>query len=321
MAWPGRPGVWGPNLEVGRAETLALAAELATREPVTIAAAPQHYAILRERAACNIDVVSIPLDDCWARDISPLFVVAEEGVRARNFGFNAWGGKFEPIDNDRNFGTALARHLGIASSTVNMVLEGGSVSTDGQGTAIIVEPTVLNDNRNPGVTRVDVEQILAGALGLGSIIWLPFGLLGDVDTGGHVDNVAVFCGPGRVLVQVSPSNAHPDAERLKQNLRILRKSRDSMGRPLELVEVPWLPASPFDQARPSSYVNSYPGNGAVYVPVVGETTDDAALELLGQAFGERLPVAVKSSALSFGGGGPHCMTMQIPESAKQKEAQ
>ena len=166
-----------------------------------------------------------------------------------------------------------------------------------------------------------MEEILALTLGLNSIVWLPFGLLGDVDTDGHVDNVAVFCSPGRVLVQASPSATHPDAERLKQNLRILSKSRDSLGKSLELVEVPWLPTSPFDGSRPSSYVNSYPGNGAVYVPVVGETTDDAALELVSQALGKRPPVAAKSSALSIGGGGPHCMTMQIPLSGKEKETQ
>jgi agmatine deiminase len=288
---------------------------------VTIAASPQNYALLRERAGENIDVVSIPLDDCWARDISPLFVVAGDVVVAKSFGFNSWGAKFEPAENDRNFGVAIARQLNMSVKTFDLVLEGGSVSTDGEGTAIIVEPTVLNENRNPGVTKREVEEILARSLGLGSIIWLPFGLLGDVDTDGHVDNVAVFCGAGRVLVQASPSSTHPDAERLKQNLRVLSKARDSSGRSLELVEVPWLPTSPFDDSRPSSYVNSYPGNEAVYVPVVGETTDDAALELVGQAFGKREPVAAKSSALSFGGGGPHCMTMQIPVLRKEKESQ
>jgi agmatine deiminase len=325
VAWPGRLSVWEEHLQQGRAETLDLAKEIAIDERVVLAVDPAHYGDLVDQARdLNADVVAIPLDDCWARDIAPVFVLVNgiDKLHAIDFAFNAWGEKFEPYDGDASFGGAVSEHLGIAREASDLVLEGGSITTDGAGTAILVETSVLNQNRNPGRTRADVEQILGVHLGIETVIWLPYGLLGDTDTDGHVDNVAVYCAEGRVLVQSAPSARHPDAERMSANHSILTRARDARGRQLDLVEVPWLPVSTLDRSRPCSYVNVYPTNRRVLVPAVGSDTDDKAAELVSEAFGGRPPVSVLSNALSFGGGGPHCMTMQIPASeALQNEGE
>jgi agmatine deiminase len=259
------------------------------------------------------------LDDCWARDISPIFCISSGNgaLAAVDFRFNSWGGKFEPYDSDADFGLVLSQKMGFERTAVQLVMEGGSFTTDGRGTAIIVEPTILNDNRNPGKVKGDVETVLNQHLGIDTVIWIPFGLLGDTDTDGHVDNVAVFCAQGRIMVQVAPSSGHCDAERLATDLQILSRARDSSGRQLEIVEIPWLPVSQIDVSRPCSYVNVYPTNTDVLVPTVGSDSDELALEIISQAFCGRSAVAIPSSALSYAGGGPHCMTMQIPSYAAE----
>jgi agmatine deiminase len=315
VAWPGRPSVWGQHLDAGREETRKLVEAIADFEPVIVAASPAQERLVRSELGnrASVSVIPTALDDCWARDISPLFAVEDDRIMvAIDFRFNAWGEKFQPHDADDAFGLEITNHLGFNRVGLDLVLEGGSVSTDGLGTALVVEGTVLNSNRNPSSTRQSVEAILRSELGIDCVIWLPYGLLGDIDTDGHTDNVAVFCAVGRVLVQVSARRHDPDRERLDANLAILKAARDARGRQLEIVEVPWLPTSRLDDSRPCSYVNSYPVHGAVIVPTVGHSSQDEAMSVVSSAFDGIAPVAVESNTLSFGGGGPHCMTMQVP---------
>jgi agmatine deiminase len=319
VAWPGRAAVWGDHLDAGRDETAHLVRLIAEHEPVLVAADPQQFNEVNTlfEGHSDVRVEPIRLDDCWARDISPLFVIRGLVTEAVNFRFNAWGGKFHPHTADTAFGATIASRLGIPLNPGSLVLEGGSISTDGAGTALIVETTVLGPARNPTITKADVEAILAEKLGIEVVVWLPFGLLGDTDTDGHTDNVAVFCGEGRILAQAPIGNGHPDDDRLRTNLGRLATHRDARGRQLDIVEVPWLPVSKIDSSRPCSYVNAYPVNGAVVVPIVGgAVSDDAALELISTAFGGLVPKALAANALSFGGGGPHCMTMQVPQTVR-----
>jgi agmatine deiminase len=283
-------------------------------EPVIVAAAPGHTASISHHVAnLPVTILETPLDDCWARDIAPLFTLTTDGrIVAVNFKFNSWGGKFTPYDDDAEFGRRIAAALGHATLHPPLVLEGGAVSVDGAGTALLVEGTVLNDNRNPQWTRADVEELFDTYLGIDTVIWLPYGLLGDTDTDGHVDNVALFVGPSTVLCQVAPSSVHPDNHRLSQNRRILSRSRTSSGSQLDLIEVPWLPATPLDSARPASYVNVYLANHQALIPVVGARSDDQACSLLAEALPGKTVVPTPAKALFYAGGGPHCMTMQIP---------
>ena len=322
VAWPGRPQVWADRLHSGQDETCRLIEAVSKAEPVLVAT---NASQLDQVKAClgenpQVSVASIPLDDCWARDISPLFVVdtLEDSTVAVDFLFNAWGEKFQPHQADAAFGAALSSYLHLARTSVDLVLEGGSISTDGQGTAIIVETTVINTNRNPNHTKATIEEALRKNLSIEEVIWLPFGLLGDTDTDGHTDNVAVFCAPGRVLAQAPIGRLHPDNDRLAENLRRLRRARDVHGNQLEIVEIPWLPVSKMDGSRPCSYINSYPTNRSVLVPVTASDTDDRALDVISQAFDDLPPVPITSNALSYGGGGPHCMTMQVPAISARK---
>ncbi len=314
VAWPGRPEVWGPHLALGRRETLRLIAAIARTEPVVVAAPPDQAPLIREQAGgLAVTVLEMPVDDCWARDIAPLFALSAAGeVTAVDFRFNAWGGKFHPFDADADFGRRVASTLGYSCVRSDLVLEGGSLSVDGMGTALLVQDTVLNDNRNPGWTREAVEDALHATLGVERVIWLPYGLLDDTDTDGHVDNVAVFVGPSTVLCQAPPTAAHPDHDRLVANLAVLKSARTATGSQLDLVEVPWLPVTPLAADRPASYVNTYLSNGQALVPVVGAPSDDAACRLIEHALPMRKVVPVPARALSYGGGGAHCMTMQIP---------
>jgi agmatine deiminase len=316
VAWPGRPSVWEDHLSLGQAETMQLIQRVTEAEPVIVAASPVHYRELARKldSISGTTLVTVPLDDCWARDISPVFTLSEnrENPTAIDFRFNAWGEKFKPYSSDANFGQAFSEKLGFDRIAVELVMEGGSITTDGCGTAIIVEPTILNINRNPGIGKEEIEEIFSQYLGIETVIWIPFGLLGDTDTDGHVDNVVVFCGQGRIMVQVPPSPGHRDTKRLTANIEILTRARDSSGRQFEVVEVPWLPVSQIDASRPCSYVNVYPTNTSVLVPTVGTASDDLALELISEAFGGRSAIPILSNALSYAGGGPHCMTMQVP---------
>jgi agmatine deiminase len=191
-------------------------------------------------------------------------------------------------------------------------LEGGSLSTNGLDTAIIVEGTVLNSNRNPGLDKAGAERMLRELLGIEVVIWLPYGLLGDSDTDGHVDNVAVFVSATKVLAQAPPGPNHPDAARLHANLAVLNRARTADGQSLEVIEVPWLPTSPLDPTRPCSYINIYPLNGQVLIPSVDDPKDEEAAALISSLFPGRTPHLTSSAALAYGGGGPHCMTMQLP---------
>jgi agmatine deiminase len=314
VAWPGRPSVWGPNLAQGRDETAHLIRSIARTEDVLIAVDPWHTDTLPAdlRSHPRVLPLHLPLDDCWARDIAPMFVLDPQPI-AVDFGFNAWGGKFSPYDNDNALGARLTHALEMNYEHADLVLEGGSITTDGAGTAIIVEPTVVNPNRNPGLSRSEVEEALRDTLGLTHVIWLPYGLLDDTDTDGHVDNVAVFVDPTTVLAQAPPSRHHPDAARLRANLAILEQARTADGRQLTVATVRPLPASRLDPARPSSYINIYPCTGQVLVPTVGDVKDDDEVgSLLTSLFPTRTISFTPADAIAYGGGGPHCMTMQIP---------
>jgi agmatine deiminase len=255
----------------------------------------------------NVSVLLIDSDDAWARDIGPFFMEESGREYGVSFRFNSWGRRFEPYDRDAAFGEGLLDAIGLDVRRAPMVLEGGAIEVDGLGTAIVVETSILNCNRNPGASRLDVEAVLGEYLGLSDVIWLPFGLADDSDTDGHVDNVVRFVGPGRVVCQTMGRNSE-DTEHLLHNKTVLESARDASGRQLDVVDVPWLPYSPYGSDRPASYCNFYFVNGGLIVPTVGAPSDEDALSLLASVAG-RHPIGVDARVLAYGGGGPHCITM------------
>jgi len=314
MAWPVRRVLWSAHYPEACAVHAFIATAIAAHEHVTMVAAPPDHAAASAACGSTVDVVAFPIDDSWTRDNGPIVVVGAGGRRAAvDFVFNGWGQKYPPWDNDDALAGRLAERLGLRTYRAPFVLEGGSIAVDGQGTLVTTEQCLLHPNRNPQLTRTEIEDALRAYLGVERVIWIPFGLADDDDTDGHVDNVACFVEPGVVMVQGCDDPGSPDHDRLAVNRRCLQGARDAGGRRLEIVEVPVLPRALVGRGdRPVPYVNFYVCNGAVVVPVSGHPADDEMLALIGASYPGREVVPVPGAVLAHGGGGVHCITQQVP---------
>ena len=308
MGWPCRTELWGDTLAQARADYAAVANAVAAFEPVTmIANAGSEAAQARAACAAAVEIVELGLDDSWLRDTGPIYTYSDDGERiAVHFGFNAWGQKFEGFDRDAAVGGEIARRLGDRVVDGRMVLEGGSVLTNGAGTLLTTEQCLLHPNRNPSLDREQIESKLASALGIETFIWLGQGLVEDRDTDGHVDLIAAFTRRNRVLLQtVEPNN--PNHDNCEENVRRLQAAG------LDVVELPLLPYAEVAGERVAgSYMNLYICNGAVIVPVADHDSDEVALAIIAAEFRGREVVPVPGLVLAFGGGGPHCITQQVP---------
>ncbi|MFG2294495.1 agmatine/peptidylarginine deiminase [Streptomyces sp. NPDC048603] len=317
MAWPTRPDLWGSVLNDVKEEYADVARAIAAFEPVTMVAPPGHGADARTRIgedAAGVTVIELPLDDSWFRDSAPLFVLDGDGNRAGvDFRFNAWGGKHHPWDADDRISGLLLDHLGVHRIASGMILEGGAITVDGEGTLITTEQCLLHPNRNPGMSRAEIEAELKDRLGVTKVIWLPYGGLLDTETDGHVDGVCAFAAPGTVVVSLPADPAHPDYARMRANRAVLESVTDARGRRLEIIDVPQTAfADLADGEIEVSYLNYYVANGGVVVPVAGLPQDEAALAVIASAYPGRKVVGVRALAIAFGGGGVHCITQQIP---------
>ena len=308
MGWPCRLELWGDTLARARADYAAVANAVAAFEPVTMIANAGEQAS-QARAACTeaVEIVELALDDSWLRDTGPIYTYGDDGERlAVHFGFNAWGEKFVGFDHDAAVGGEIARRLGDRVVDGGMVLEGGSVLTNGAGTLLTTEQCLLHPSRNPSLDRGQIESKLAAALGIERFVWLGRGLIEDRDTDGHVDLIAAFTAADRVLLQtVAPDN--PNYDNCAENVRRLRAAG------LDVVELPLLPYADVAGERVAgSYMNLYVCNGAVIVPVADQDTDEVALAIIAAEFPEHEVVPVPGIVIAFGGGGPHCITQQVP---------
>ncbi|QKW11224.1 agmatine deiminase family protein [Streptomyces sp. NA04227] len=316
MAWPTRHDLWGRVLSTLQEEHAAVARAIAAFEPVTVVAPPGHGESARALCGDGVEILELPLDDSWFRDSAPIFTLGPDGTRAGvDFRFNAWGGKHHPYDADDRISALLLDHLGDPAIRSEMILEGGAITVDGEGTLITTEQCLLHPNRNPGMSRAEIEAELTLRLGVSKVIWLPYGGLLDTETDGHVDGVCAFVAPGKVVVQLPDDPEHPDHARMRANRAVLEASRDARGRALEIVD---LPQSAFTEVdgKPVEvgYLNFYLANGGVVVPVAGLPQDDEALAVIAAACPDRKVVGVVARTLAYGGGGVHCITQQVPAS-------
>jgi agmatine deiminase len=308
MGWPCRLGLWGETIDRARSDYATVANAIAAFEPVTMLANAGADAAAA-RAACTeaVDVLEMPLDDSWLRDCGPIYVYDDGGERlAVHFGFNAWGEKFKPFNRDAEVGRRVAVALGDRVRAAPIVLEGGSILTDGRGTLLTTEQCLLAPNRNPELSRAQIEAVLSEFLAVRRFVWLGHGLVEDRDTDGHVDLIAAFVDVDRAMLQsVAPGN--PNYDHCADNRERLRAHG------IEVVEMPYLPyVEVAGETVAASYLNFYICNGAVVVPVCGADSDDAALALIASAYPEREVVPVPGAVLAYGGGGPHCITQQVP---------
>jgi agmatine deiminase len=308
VCWPARETMWRERFEAAKAEHAAVVNAIAAFEPVTLAVDPPQEAEARAAVRGDVDVVPIPLDDSWARDSGPIFVCGDRSRAGVDFGFNAWGEKFTPYDRDAAFGARVLEHLGEERVEAgDLILEGGSIAVDGQGTLITTEQCLLHPSRNPELSREQIEARLRETLGVERVVWLGLGLVEDADTDGHVDNICAWIEPGRVLLQTVADEADPNFAHCRENAERLAAAG------IEVVELDILPR--LDGDGPPTvvpYVNFYVADGALIVPVTGAETDGAALELLAGLYPGREAVPVSGTTLAHGGGGVHCITQQVP---------
>jgi len=315
MAWPTRADLWGEEaLDQARSEYAQVARAIAGFEPVTMVALPGQGEQAATLCGEGVEVVELPIDDSWFRDSGPVFVLGPDGERAAvDFRFNAWGQKHFPWDTDDRISAVLLERFGVRRIGSSMILEGGAITVDGEGTLITTEQCLLNPNRNPGLSREQIEAELKARLGVTKVIWLPYGGLLDTETDGHVDGVCAFVAPGRVVVQLPSDPEHPDFERMRANRAVLEAATDARGHSLELID---LPQSAFVDVEGKhtevGYLNFYIANGGVVVPVAGVPEDEGALAVIASALPGRKVVGVRSRVIAFGGGGVHCITQQMP---------
>jgi agmatine deiminase len=309
MAWPAREEMWGELLRDAEAAYAEVANAIAAFEPVTMVARPKDRK--RARAACGdgVTVSELAIDDSWMRDSGPVFVLDGTGRRAGiDFGFNAWGEKFHPYDEDAEMAARVLERLGEERIDArDFILEGGSIAVDGAGTLITTEQALLHEKRNPSLSKDEIARRLQHELGVHTVVWLGRGLAEDADTDGHVDNVCQWIAPGRVLLQTVADEANPNWDSTRENAERLRAAG------LEVEELPLLPYLDHDGSPTVvPYTNFYVCNGAVIVPVTGQETDEEALSLIGGLYPGREVVAVPGTTLALGGGGVHCITQQVP---------
>jgi agmatine deiminase len=267
---------------------------------------PSQESQARPFLGAAVDLLPIPIDDSWIRDSGPIVVTDGRGGRALvDFRFNGWGGRYQPYDRDDALPAALAAHLGLPRYEAPLVLEGGAITVDGQGTLLTTASCLLNVNRNPGVAREDVDAVLRNYLGAASVIWFAHGWSQTRDTDGHIDGIAIFTKPGELLLLDPADPTDPDAALAAANRGVLAATPDSRGRTVYVMSLD--PGAVVD----IPYANIYVANGVAIVPG-GTSSDEVVRDQIAKAFPDREIVQVPARTLHEGGGGPHCITQQVP---------
>lgn len=294
---------------------------IAEFEPVTVVVNPDEMeAVERLVGGPGITLLPIEHSDAWLRDNGPTFVVNGEGALAGvNWKFNAWGGKYAPWDLDDQVAPQILESLVMERFDAPIVMEGGSIHTDGEGTLLTTEECLLNPNRNPNLGREEIEEYVRKYTGTEHIIWLKQGLSGD-ETDGHVDNIACFAAPGKVIIQVCDDPEDENYEITLDNLSILENAVDAKGRKLEIIKISQPPRVNHEDSRLTlSYLNFYFVNGGIILPVFGGTaaeTDKLAEKVLTEVFPDRRIRTVNGMAVIREGGNVHCTTQQMPAAGK-----
>ncbi|MCK2239038.1 MULTISPECIES: agmatine deiminase family protein [unclassified Crossiella] len=316
MSWPASTGIWGEDLGGVRADIARLAQAIAGFEPVVLLARPEQAEAAQRACGKDVEVVPIPVDDLWARDTVPVFVEEGGKVSGVDFHFNGWGKK-QQHDRDGKVAAAVLAKYGIPGVATPLVGEGGSFETDGQGTLMVTESSMVNDNRNPGMSRDQIEAELKKALGVRKVIWFA-GVRGEDITDAHVDSLVRFAASGAVLLDQAAPGTPPDSwsRSAAQAKTVLKDATDANGKKLEVVELVQPDPDQVAGYRDTSvisYVNFYVANKALIVPRFGDRqADDRAQQVLRDHFPGREIVPVAINNIAGGGGGIHCATHDQP---------
>ncbi len=316
MAFGASVDVWGERLLSGVQANLSLIARtIADFEQVNMIVRDEEYELAEHLCGSKINLIVQPIDDLWMRDSGPVFVKNKlNKLAAVNFNFNGWGAK-QVHHQDAKVAQFVAQQVKAELLSTRLVLEGGGIEVDGEGTAIITESCVLNRNRNPGVSKTQCETELKRLLGLEKIIWLP-GVAGRDITDGHTDFYARFTSPGVVVAGYEPDPTSYEHAITKQHLTILQNTRDAHGRKLKVLrmDAPNKVRSQFSSDEfAAGYINFYVCNEAVIAPEFGDPkADRRARDILQDLFPKREVIQLNIDAIAAGGGGIHCTTQQQP---------
>ncbi|CAM8972274.1 unnamed protein product [Rhodiola kirilowii] len=343
MGWPERSDNWRENAKHGQAVFVEVATAISKFEHVTVCASPDQWANARSQLPAHIRVIEMSMNDSWFRDTGPTIVVAknkpqsEQKIAGIDWNFNSWGGLEDGCYQDWSHDLLVARKIleieKIPRFSHSIVLEGGSIHVDGEGTCLSTEECLLNKNRNPHLNKEQIEEMLKAYLGVRKIIWLPRGLYGDDDTNGHIDNMCCFAKPGVVLLSWTDDETDPHYERAVEAFSVLSNTTDAKGRKFEIVKL-HVPGPLYmteeesagitqvGEAKPrlagtrlaASYVNFYFANGAIITPQFGdEKWDQEAIRVLSHTFPDHQVVGIKGAReIVLGGGNIHCITQQQP---------
>jgi agmatine deiminase len=317
LAWPTRVETWGEHLEAVRETYSETAKAIARFEPVTFITKPKNVAEVSLSTGTGVATLSLPHDDSFLKDNGPSFLVDAQGqVAGVDWLWNAWGGRYPDHERDAAVAEKLLAHLAMRRYLAPLVLEGGAIDGDGEGTLLASEAVLLNPNRNPSLSRAEVERTLEGFLGVSRIIWLAGGLAGD-PAGGLIDNVVCFVKPGTVLALVAAETADANHGPLQDNLQRLRAAADAKGRTLEVIEIeqPRSSLGEGGERLPLSYTSLYIANGAVIAPAFEDPQDSKAYEVLAKAFAGREVVQVPARELGYGGAGLRAIALGQPAGA------
>jgi agmatine deiminase len=321
MAWPCHLETWSNiGLEKAREAYAGVAKAIAHYEPVTMIVNPgDEESAGRLCGSSNISFLSLPLNDSWTRDIGPTFLLNSQGQLAGvDWIHNAWGENYPDYDQDNQIAKAILEQTQAKYFHAPLVMEGGSFHVDGEGTLLTSRECLLNPNRNPHLSQHEIEQYLRDYLGVEHFIWLNQGLLGD-ETDGHVDEIACFIAPGKVLTLITHDKTDPNYARLQENLDLLKTAQDAQGRSLEVFTVEQPPATYLgDERLTLSYINFYRANQGIVMPAFGhKAQDQAAYELFTQLFPHDHITQLAALDVFAGGGGIHCITQQQPRSVSR----
>lgn len=321
MSWPALERVWGEELGAVREDIARVARAVGEYEPVVMLARPEQVAGAQKACGSQVEVIPLAVDDLWARDTVPVFVEEPGKVLGVDFNFSGWGNKQEHR-NDGQVGKLLLAKYGIPRVQAPLVGEGGSFETDGAGTLLVTESSVVNDNRNPGKSRDRIEAELKSVLGIKKVIWLA-GVRGKDITDAHVDSLVRFTAPGVVLLDQAHPDSPPDvwSRAADQARSVFKNATDARGESLEVVDLPQPDLEKITgrgDAFVSTYANFYVANGAVFMPRFDDArADDRAKGILQEHFPKREIVPVKIDTIASGGGGIHCSTHDEPGKPKE----
>lgn len=323
LSWPHKEASWPGKLDFVYAPYSQFIKEVSAGEHVCINVRDKAMA---QSASEHLDNAGVALnditfyhhatDDAWCRDHGPAFLINPNAAIKKvivDWGYNAWGGKYPPFEQDDRIPTLVGQALEIPVYHPGIIMEGGAVDFNGKGTLLTTTACLLNENRNPQLNQHEIEDYLYQYYGVSQVLWLGEGIVGD-DTDGHIDDITRFVNEDTVVTVVEENTTDENYGILQENLKALKKMRLANGKPLNIVELPM--PSPIvyeDQRLPASYANFYISNAAVIVPTYRDQQDQKALDILTACFPDRKVVGVDSMDIIWGLGSWHCLSQQEPE--------